>query len=96
MQNTTVQLRNLWNRSIAESRAHASEIERQAKAFEEKTRKIQERAFGKSSSSSSSSSTPTPSGASASSETGHSQSNQNSATSSNGNKTEGEQEKPRN
>lgn len=86
MQNTTVQLRNLWNRSIAESKAHASEIERQAKAFEEKTRQIKQRAFKKSSSSS-----PSPS-------SGSSKENKNSDTSSSsGNKAEeGGQEKPRN
>ncbi|KAH7059294.1 hypothetical protein BKA57DRAFT_498353 [Linnemannia elongata] len=84
MQNTTVQLRNLWNRSVAESRAHATEIERQAKAIEEKTRQIQQRAFGKSSSSSPSSA-------------GSSNENNNSKTSSSsGNKAEeGGQEKPR-
>ncbi|KAG9072385.1 hypothetical protein KI688_000155 [Linnemannia hyalina] len=86
MQNTTVQLRSLWNRSIAESTARASEIERQAKAIEEKTRQIQRRAFGKSSPSSPSSSS------------GSSNENKNSNTSSSGgNKTEeGGQEKPRN
>ncbi|KAF9137123.1 hypothetical protein BG015_002837 [Linnemannia schmuckeri] len=90
MQNTTVQLRNLWNRSVAESKAHASEIERQAKAIEEKTRQIQQRAFGKSSSSSSStSSTP-------SSETGHSKDNRNSGSSSSNKSDEGGQGKPRN
>ncbi|KAK3838690.1 MAG: hypothetical protein JOS17DRAFT_302991, partial [Linnemannia elongata] len=85
MQNTTVQLRNLWNRSIAESRAQASEIERQAKAFEEKTRQIKQRAFGKSSSS-----TTSPS-------SGSSKENKNSnSSSSSGNKTEeGGQENPR-
>ncbi|KAK3843010.1 MAG: hypothetical protein J3R72DRAFT_489879 [Linnemannia gamsii] len=93
MQNTTVQLRKLWDMSVAESKVHASEIERQAKAIEDKRRQIQERAFGKPSSSSAS---PTSSSSKPSSETGRTESSPNTNSSSSNNKAEeGGQGKPR-
>ncbi|KAF9932709.1 hypothetical protein FBU30_007552 [Linnemannia zychae] len=75
MQSTITQLQNFWNRTVAENKAHAGEVRRQAKAIEDKRKQIQEHTFKSSSSSTSTSKS--------SSQTGHKEGKQDTNNDSN-------------